>query len=230
MSNPLLAHLVQRLEADVDFLVSQGHISRPDANAFLQKLPKSNNSRVQMPAPPPAPAAPVAPALQQARALWAYNELGTEPDDLSFRAGDIIDIVKEENAGKSQACMLRRGSRFTPDWWLGRHNGKEALFPSAYVEKCASSPPSQAAAPAARRPYKPFGAAYHGRDLPPAQPQTVAPAPATNSIGLQQDVQGQQAKKSKLAPYGNTMAHSAAGGVGFGAGSAIGGGLVRAIF
>ncbi|SJL08813.1 uncharacterized protein ARMOST_12184 [Armillaria ostoyae] len=37
-------------------------------------------------------------------------------------------------------------------------------------------------------------------------------------------------KKSKFGKYGNTMAHSAAGGVGFGAGAAIGGGLVRAIF
>jgi LAS seventeen-binding protein 1/2 len=51
-----------------------------------------------------------------------------EPNDLSFRAGDIIEIVAETNA----------------DWWTGRLNGNQGLFPSNYVEKipAAASPPS----------------------------------------------------------------------------------------
>lgn len=40
-------------------------------------------------------------------------------DDLTFRSGDIIQIVKEENA----------------DWWVGRLNGREGMFPSNHVEK-----------------------------------------------------------------------------------------------
>ena len=48
---------------------------------------------------------------------------------MSFHAGDIIEIVAETNA----------------DWWTGRINGKQGLFPSNYVEKIPSSslsPPS----------------------------------------------------------------------------------------
>ncbi|KAJ7454818.1 SH3 domain-containing protein [Mycena latifolia] len=196
-----LAHVVSQVESNVNFLVSQNHISHSDASAFLAKLPNSS--------------APRAPAVVQARALWPYNENGQDADDLSFSAGDIIEVVKEENA----------------DWWMGRFNGKQALFPSAYVEKIAAPAPNSppAGRPAfngnagARPAYRPFMAAHQGRDAPPA------PGGGTNSLGLQQDPE-QEKKKSKYGKYGNTMAHSAAGGVGFGAGSAIGGGLVRAIF
>ncbi|KAJ6468465.1 SH3 domain-containing protein [Mycena sanguinolenta] len=219
----LLAHVVSQVESNVNFLVSQNYISQSDASAFLSKLPNSSAPRA-MPTPTPfaarqksnAPAAS-APNVAQAKALWAYNEDGKDADDLSFSAGDIIEVIKEENN----------------DWWLGSFNGKQALFPSAYVEKIAASSPAPAPVPAARRvppaangpapAYRPFMAAHQGRDVPPP------PGGGTNSLGLQQDPE-QEKKKSKFGKYGNTMAHSAAGGVGFGAGAAIGGGLVRAIF
>ncbi|KAJ7284650.1 SH3 domain-containing protein [Mycena rebaudengoi] len=220
----LLAHVVSQVESNVNFLVSQNYISESDASVFLAKLPSSAGvSTVPrgMPTPTPAPRrGAAAPSVVQARALWAYNENGQDADDLSFSAGDIIEIVKEENA----------------DWWMGKIHGKEALFPSAYVEKISTpayaaptSPPpagrtippafNRNAAPA----YKPFMAAHQSANAPPP------PGGGTNSLGLQQDPE-QEKKKSKFGKYGNTMAHSAAGGVGFGAGSAIGGGLVRAIF
>jgi len=230
MSNPesaaLLAHIVSQLETNVQFLVSQNYISRADANAFLAKLPKngvpqtaaSSNLASRMknlvtlsPSPPAAPARPAA-QVQQARALWAYNEHGQDSDDLSFGADDIIEIVEETNA----------------DWWMGKVHGKQALFPSSYVERIAAAPAPSARTVApvpaqAKTPYRPFGAALHGGSVPP-------PAGAgVNSVGLQQ-APGQEEKKSKYGKYGDTMAHSAAGGVGFGAGAAIGGGLVRAIF
>ncbi|KAJ6577347.1 SH3 domain-containing protein [Mycena capillaripes] len=215
----LLAHVVSQVEANVNFLVSQNHISQSDASAFLAKLPSSSAPRA-MPTPTAyAPrrgvTAPAA-AVVQARALWDYNVDGRDADDLSFSAGDIIEIVKEENS----------------DWWMGRVNGKQALFPSAYVEKIAapnSAPAPRNVAPVSnanngpRPAYRPFMAAHQGRDAPPA------PGGGTNSLGLQQDPE-QDKKKSKYSKYGDTMAHSAAGGVGFGAGAAIGGGLVRAIF
>ena len=80
-----------------------------------------------------------------------------------------------------------------------------------------------------KKPYKPFGAAYQGMDTPPAASQGV------NSIGLQEK-EGTDAKKDKMGQYKSTvkaifvcfpeklyssyaqLAHSAAGGVGFGAG------------
>jgi LAS seventeen-binding protein 1/2 len=51
-----------------------------------------------------------------------------EPNDLSFREGDIIEVVAEMNA----------------DWWTGKLNGKQGIFPSNYVEKMSRSlsPPS----------------------------------------------------------------------------------------
>ncbi|ESK88802.1 myosin ie [Moniliophthora roreri MCA 2997] len=232
----LLSHVVSQIEQNVEFLISQNYLSRSDASAFLNKLSNVNadttvTTTTTMPLPTPfakrtatAPAhAASASQLPTCRALWGYNENGADTDDLSFSAGDIIEIVEETNA----------------DWWMGRVNGKQALFPSSYVEKIQAAPTSAPApAPAARalppfirnantseKPaYKPFGAAHSSVNQPPP------PGAGTNGVGLQQDVAGQEKKKSKFAPYGNTLAHSAAGGVGFGAGSAIGGGLVRAIF
>jgi len=138
--------------------------------------------------------------------LFDSNLLSQDSGDLSFRAGDIIEIVEETNA----------------DWWTGRVNGKEALFPSSYVERIetpAAAPTPPAPTPVAGRTlppaftgakekpaYKPFGAAHQSANAPPP------PGVGVNSSGLQQDP-GEEAKKSKFGKYGNTMAHSAAGGV-----------------
>ncbi|KAG5353149.1 hypothetical protein C0989_009994 [Termitomyces sp. Mn162] len=215
-----LAHIVSQIKSNVDFLVEQHQLSSADANAFIAKLPSpSPSASVNAPfartLPPRAPTLPQRTPLVQVRALWPYNE-NHEGDDLSFAAGDIITITEENNA----------------DWWTGTVNGRSGLFPSSYVEKLSPSPtPSISKAPfvtnsttsGSKTPYRPFGAAYHGRDVPPPPGQGV------NSVGLQEQ-NGKEEKKSKFGKYGDTMAHSAAGGVGFGAGAAIGGGLVRAIF
>lgn len=106
-----------------------------------------------------------------------------DSDDLSFSAGDIIEIVEETNA----------------DWWMGRVNGKQALFPSSYVERVRSvPPPATGASTNGKAAYKPFGAAYHGMNAPPA------PGEGVNSIGLQQ-ADGQEQKKSKYGKFGNTV-------------------------
>jgi LAS seventeen-binding protein 1/2 len=112
-------------------------------------------------------------------------------------------------------------------------NGKQGLFPSTYVEKLPPSTRDDSAASnsaaTTKKPYKPFGAAYHGLNSPPPQEQGV------NSIGLQEK-EGTEAKKDKFGQYKNTvinflfafqsnfihfylkLAHSAVGGAGFGAG------------
>ncbi len=89
-------------------------------------------------------------------------------------------------------------------------------------------------------PYQPPGPAYN----PPPPP------PTSTVIVQQQDTPGPDGKKSKYGKLGDTMANSAAGGVGFGAGAgescvtvdisflahnidcitAIGSGLINAIF
>ncbi|KAK0439180.1 SH3-domain-containing protein [Armillaria borealis] len=231
METTLLTHIASQTASNIDFLVVNGYVTQAEAAGLQRKLSSLQGSSTPAPAsvrsstfrspslPPPAPAPP---ALVQAKALWAYNLDASDPDDLSFAAGDIITIVEETNA----------------DWWLGEHNGCKALFPANYVEKIVPAPASRTLppayvpptgsrsvppAPSEKREYKPFMAAHSNVNAPPP------PGAGTNSVGLQQDP-GQDGKKSKLGKYGNTMAHSAAGGVGFGAGAAIGGGLVRAIF
>lgn len=81
-------------------------------------------------------------------------------------------------------------------------------MPANYVEKIELAPamPEPGVAPApARRPYKPFGAVYHGVQNtapPPAQPQPQAPA--VNSVGLQEHPDNEQ-KKSKFGGLKNTV-------------------------
>jgi hypothetical protein len=213
----LLAHVVSQIEQNVNFLAAQNYLSQSDAATILTKLPNVANTPAMnklanefsnvavstaraVPPPPrsnPAFPEPQESSLPRARAIWAYNG---DADDLQFDAGDVIEIVEELNA----------------DWYKGRLDGREGLLPASYVEKIVSTGRSS-------KPYKPFGAAYHGLSAPPPAGQ------GPNEVGLEEKP-GQEEKKSKFAAYKGTLAHSAVGGVGFGAGSAIGGGLVRAIF
>jgi len=57
------------------------------------------------------------PAQQRCRALYDFD--AEDATELSFRAGDVINIIK-----KSQ------------DWWEGELNGRRGLFPGNYVEMC----------------------------------------------------------------------------------------------
>lgn len=57
--------------------------------------------------------------LSLAEALWAFP--GTEPGDLSFQAGDRLEVLE----------------KVKDDWWKGRIAGREptGLFPSSYVRE-----------------------------------------------------------------------------------------------
>ncbi|KAJ2988016.1 hypothetical protein NUW54_g9248 [Trametes sanguinea] len=163
----------------------------------------------------------------RARALWAYNEDGREPNDLSFSAGETIEIIEETN----------------PDWWTGKCRGKQGLFPSNYVEMLdtgRSVPPPPAplmpmptssynSAPPAPygMPNEPEKAAMYQQSYASPPPGPMQPAPPVQVVQVQQEA---PPKKNKFGKLGNTMATSAAGGVGFGAGAAIGSGLINAIF
>ncbi|EJF55843.1 SH3-domain-containing protein [Dichomitus squalens LYAD-421 SS1] len=247
----LLAHVLQQTQSNINFLASQNYISHAEASDLISRLTQGadhdsllssmNNLAVGPARAPPEPARRSIPPppprnhVQKARALWAYNEDGREPNDLSFSQGEIIEIVDETNA----------------DWWTGKVRGKQGLFPSNHVEKIPSGP-STSPAPPVSMPPMPSAPSYYAPPPPgPPQPYYQGPAPDYNNEKTsmyqpayappapvqapqppvqQVVVQQEPPKKSKFGKLGNTMATSAAGGVGFGAGAAIGSGIVNAIF
>ncbi|KAG6842102.1 hypothetical protein C0991_002756 [Blastosporella zonata] len=286
----LLAHILSQTKQNVEFLISQKQISTEIGREILSKLPNAptaaeaalvkQTQNLTIPStlppvhaptatpaysqsysspphqPPPAAAVTALPpgVLFRVKANWAYNEQGqVNPSDLSFRPGDIIDITAETNA----------------DWWTGRLNGRDGLFPANYVERVPnpqaapppaapnaySSPPagfpgttgypsyaSPATAPGGYGPpggYAPPGdgyappsgypppsgyappSGYHGPP-PPAQyaPYGAPPNQPPGKEGKDNKDKSDK-KKNKLSGLGETMAQGAAGGVGFGVGSAI---------
>lgn len=143
---------------------------------------------------------------RQARALWDYNLTNEEPEDLIFEKGAIIEVLKENNE----------------DWWTGKCNGRTGIFPSNYVEILQHPLPTWSTIPPAT--------ATKARPPPESAPKYTS-HPAVNLVKpVQQQQQQAQEEKPKYANLKNTMAHSAANGLGFGAGAAIGGSIVRAIF
>jgi hypothetical protein len=104
-SDAFLAHVVSRMQADIDFLVAQGVIPSTDGQLMTSKLPSAqpvnamptpmaSPSSTPTPVVPPvrrvAPPAPAPPYSQtaQARSLWPYNENGqvsTSSGSLAFR-------------------------------------------------------------------------------------------------------------------------------------------------
>ncbi|NXX41193.1 MYO1F protein, partial [Tricholaema leucomelas] len=69
--------------------------------------------------PPPARRAKPQPKATMPRCQALYQYIGQDVDELSFNAGDVIDILLEDISG----------------WWKGRLHGKEGLFPGNYVQK-----------------------------------------------------------------------------------------------
>lgn len=240
-TSAILSHVVQSVMNDIQLLEDHGVLSRADAGLILSKLQAASPAsgyQPTMPVPsspsmyttdssvpstpelmhsrsasaagmgkkravPPPPMNSATPGLPQVRALWDYS--ASESTDLSFSKGDIIEVIVETNA----------------DWWEGKVQGtsKKGLFPANHVERIHAPPPGPPPGDApAFQPYRSTHANMQHYDNN-----------GVNQVGLAPP-QEDQAKKSKFGKLGSTMASSAAGGVGFGAGAAIGGGLVRAIF
>ncbi|KAF8594823.1 SH3-domain-containing protein [Ceratobasidium sp. AG-I] len=70
---------------------------------------------------PPAPPPPTR-FVKQVEAKWDYQT--DDPADLNFKAGDVIELIEETSE----------------DWWTGRLNGKEGMFPSNRCIKVESTP------------------------------------------------------------------------------------------
>ena len=69
------------------------------------------------PAYTPAPEEAAAPGAEYVVALYDYS--ATADGDLSFKAGDRIEVLKRTPSAE--------------DWWTGRLNGVEGVFPGNYV-------------------------------------------------------------------------------------------------
>lgn len=69
--------------------------------------------------PPPPSYTPTALVLSRAEAMWAFS--GSEAGDLSFAAGDVVEVIE----------------KVKDDWWRGRVVGQSevGLFPSSYVKE-----------------------------------------------------------------------------------------------
>ncbi|KAF9267692.1 SH3-domain-containing protein [Marasmius fiardii PR-910] len=270
LTGSALDFILSQTKANVEFLIAQNHIPPEAGREIINRLAAPSHAdpvssltdharNLNISSGPgytrptgPSPASNYTPPSNnpRAKAIWGYNEEQTDPNDLSFQPGDIIEIVSETNK----------------DWWTGRFNGREGLFPSNYVEKLPPSvlppkpervpsydnygPPSGPPAPA-RAPiphYGPppgppgpgYGHTYHPPigyqgpppPGPPGPPQPYPPyaSPPPAPASAPPAPAAEPKKESKFGSLGNTLAHSAVGGAGFGAGSAVGSGLINSIF
>ncbi|KAG8890821.1 hypothetical protein FRB98_004866 [Tulasnella sp. 332] len=151
------------------------------------------------------------------RANWPYNADGSaiqEANDLSFRKGDIIEIVEETNA----------------DWWTGITRGRTGLFPSNHAVKIPydphlfpTPPESAMTPPSAQRPPPP---GMEKTFFPPPMYEQPGPPPGP-MMQPPMIIQGSpdQQKPSKFKKTGSQLVN----GFGFGAGAAVAGDLVNSI-
>ncbi|KAI9245368.1 SH3 domain-containing protein [Phascolomyces articulosus] len=164
-------HVLASIRKDLDFLKQHQYLSQQQYDEIKRNLPTN--------AAPSTPTRSVAPSphnekiLSTAEALYLFD--GSNPQDLSFKQGDIIQIHEKVNN----------------DWWRGSCNGKTGLFPSNYVtEKQASSvnnTPPPPPPPATNPPHMPGtptiqekGAPSYGGNngYPPPPPSYNAPPPS----------------------------------------------------
>ncbi|KAF8912951.1 hypothetical protein CPB84DRAFT_1957355, partial [Gymnopilus junonius] len=64
-------------------------------------------------------ATPLSPHEGVARGIALYNFNAVESGDLSFRKGDVIVVTKKSDS--------------TNDWWTGKVNGRQGIFPANFV-------------------------------------------------------------------------------------------------
>ncbi|RZF44012.1 hypothetical protein LSTR_LSTR007284 [Laodelphax striatellus] len=94
------------------------------SHVYGNTAPSAASSSVEQKGPPKKPPPPTKkpnvmakPNIPRVKALYNYS--AQDLDELSFKEGDLIDLIKEHDGG----------------WWQGRLRGKEGLLPANYVEK-----------------------------------------------------------------------------------------------
>lgn len=93
--------------------ISSGSAGNGRGSRPLSEKPDFGSSRS-----PPLAAPSSSSSTPKAVALYSFS--GEESGDLPFRKGDVITILKK--------------SESQDDWWTGRMNGREGIFPANYVE------------------------------------------------------------------------------------------------
>lgn len=153
--------------------------------------PPTKNSFNQLASRPPPPI-PVQ-SITKAKAMWNYNEnnavsplsssaflknllmnFNQISTDLVFYVGDIIEITDDKN----------------PDWWTGRLNGREGLFPASYVEKLARNVPQLPA-----RNHSP-NTVDAKPPMPPSFPNAGGPPPSGPNYGAPTPYQPQYSQQN----------------------------------
>ncbi|ORX61646.1 SH3-domain-containing protein [Hesseltinella vesiculosa] len=150
-------HIVDSVKRDLAFLKEQQRLSPQAYDDMLHLLDSQN-----LPSPashfsaPSAPPPPSYPSNDSVEAIYDFN--GANANDLSFKQGDIIEVL----------------DRVNNDWWRGRLHGREGLFPCNYVKKLESN--EKKAPP----PPMPSRNSYQGGGYatPPAQAYPPPPPPA----------------------------------------------------
>ncbi|CAO3688300.1 unnamed protein product [Rhizopus stolonifer] len=94
---------------------------QPNQHDYKQPPPTeyssfSNQTPAKRALPPPPPSRK--PNVSTARALYTYQ--GQQEGDLSFQEGEIIQIIEKTNSQE--------------DWWTGRIEKRQGLFPANYVQ------------------------------------------------------------------------------------------------
>ncbi|KAE8453467.1 ESCRT-0 subunit protein hse1 [Mollisiaceae sp. DMI_Dod_QoI] len=98
---------------------------KPQANASQTPSSSGPSQAQAAPVQQPMPSGTTAATVSRVRALFDFH--ATDPDELTFRKGDIIAVL--ESVYK--------------DWWKGLLRGQTGIFPLNYVEKLADPTPEE---------------------------------------------------------------------------------------
>ncbi|KAF9237636.1 hypothetical protein BU15DRAFT_75832 [Melanogaster broomeanus] len=261
--SPVFAHILSQTKQNVELLIAHNQISHVDGQEILSRLSNVSNTsessstsivaltqqipRLSM---SPAPtAASTAPPKVEARAIWEWTSEARGSRLRLLQEEVLTDETNEDwwtgrnkagNNGLFPATYVEKLPQHPPS------SLTPVFFPEPRLETFTGSrtgsmeqrysstaPPQQYPFSAPPQQYPPPGGApgYHPPTGPPPVYNSYAeppPGPATL-----QPVTQQQPQKKRFGGLGQTMAQSAAGGVGFGAGcvgAAIGGGIINSIF
>ncbi|KAG9315279.1 SH3 domain-containing protein [Chiua virens] len=253
-SHTLFAHVFAQTRQNIELLVAHKELSEADGEEILYRLGAckaerhaedssvvSLVQRTQGLSMSPGPTPPKV----EARAIWGWTS--EDPNDLAFEAGDVIEVITETNpdwwtgrnrSGKQGLFPSNYVEKLPPQslspilvpeprksmMSIHSKGSAEQRYPSPALPH----PQPHGAAPQSNYGPPTGGPGYYGPPagpppgtvnysyVPPAGPPTPQPAG--------------QGKKNKFGGFGQVMAQSAASGAGFGAGAAIGSGLVNTIF
>lgn len=142
--------------------------------------------------------------------LGADYSMNQDPNDLTFRAGEIFEVITETN----------------PDWWTGSHNGRQGLFPSNYVERLdeSSQLTAKPTSPAHDRNFASQSYSYQQHQPPMGPPLPMGPPsnvyqnqpvaynpymapPGTVAAQPAAPIPEQPPKKGKFGGMGNTVGY-----------------------